>query len=198
MLGIAEIDIGNDVNDAAVCFFWETFIFAAVAGFHMEDWYVETLCCDCGEAGIGVAEDEECIGFDVNHEFVRAVDDVAYGGSEVVTDGVHIHFWIGELEIFEEYAVEIVVVVLACVGEYYIKVFAAFVDCGCEADDFWTGANDYKEFKFAVVGKMDVCIISFHFTGSKNVSGWLGLKISLQYITVTRSSVGERLMMLWV
>lgn len=198
MLGVAEVDIGDDVNNTAVCFFRETFILAAVAGFHMEDGYMESLCCDCGEAGIGVAEDEECIGFDVNHEFVGAVDDVAYGGSEVVTDGIHIHFGIGELEVFEEYAVEIVVVVLACVCEHYIKVFAAFVDGGCEADDFRTRANDYKEFKFAVVGKMDVCIISFHFTESKNVSGWLGLKISLQYITVTRSSVGERLMMLWV
>ena len=37
-----------------------------------------------------------------------------------------------------------------------------------------------------------------YFIGSKNVSGFSGLNTSLQYITVTRSSVWERLMMLWV
>ena len=42
----------------------------------------------------------------------------------------------------------------------------------------------------------------FHFfyfsTGSKKVSGRLGSKISLQYITVTRSCVSDKLMILWV
>ena len=37
-----------------------------------------------------------------------------------------------------------------------------------------------------------------YFTGSKKVSGLFGLKISLQYITVTKSSVSERLMILCV
>ena len=37
-----------------------------------------------------------------------------------------------------------------------------------------------------------------HYTFSKNVSGFFGSKISLQVMTVTRSSVSERLMMLWV
>ena len=37
-----------------------------------------------------------------------------------------------------------------------------------------------------------------YLTGSKKVSGLPGSKTSLQYITVTRSSVSERLMMLWV
>ena len=38
----------------------------------------------------------------------------------------------------------------------------------------------------------------FGYTFSKNVSGLLGSKISLQYITVTRFSVSLKLMMLWV
>ena len=71
----------------------------------------------------------------------------------------------------------------------------AFVDDGSKADNLRTGADDNKEFEFAVV--FELCHIAY-FTGSKNVSGLLGLKTSLQYITVTRSSVSERLMMLWV
>ena len=42
-----------------------------------------------------------------------------------------------------------------------------------------------------------ISVPSVH-TGSKKVSGRSGLKISLQYITVTRSSVSLRLIMLWV
>ncbi len=155
------------------------------------------LAADDREAGVGVAEHEHCVGACLHHEFIGGVDDVAHGGAEVVADGVEVYFGIGEFEVFEEDAVEVVVVVLAGVGEDYVEVFAAFVDGGCKTDNLGSGADDNEQFQFAIVGEMYVGIIGFHFTtGSKYVSGWLGSKISLQYITVTRSSVSERLMML--
>ena len=49
-------------------------------------------------------------------------------------------------------------------------------------------------FLFVSIRKIRVRYLTF----SKKVSGLFGLKISLQYMTVTRSSVSERLMMLWV
>ena len=43
MLRIRQVDIGNDIDDPAVCFFRQTFVFAAVPGFHMENGNMQTL-----------------------------------------------------------------------------------------------------------------------------------------------------------
>ena len=76
--------------------------------------------------------------------------------AEIVADGIHIHFGIGELEVAEEDAVEVVVVVLACVGEDYVEVLAAFVDRCRETDYLRTCANDDEELESAVVGEFDI------------------------------------------
>ena len=162
MLTVAQVDVGDDVDYAAVGFFGKTFVFAAIAGFHVEDGDVKAFGGDGTQAGVGVAEDEQGVGPDVGHEFVGAVDDVADCGTEVVAHGVHIYFGVGESEVFEEYAVEVVVVVLACVCENDIEIFAAFVDCGRKADNLGTSADDYQQFEFTVACKMYVFVIGFH------------------------------------
>ena len=95
-------------------------------------------------------------------------------------------------------------------GENDIEVLAAGIDDCCQTDDLRTGSDNDDELELTIVLEMDVtvielwglfhCCMLFYFfsTGSKYVSGRLGLNISLQYITVTRSCVSERLMMLWV
>ena len=77
---------------------------------------MKTLGSDDAQAGVGIAENEDCIWLDLYHELVGSVDDVAHCGSKVVAYRVHIDFRIREFEIAEEDAVEIVVVVLAGVG----------------------------------------------------------------------------------
>lgn len=54
-------------------------------------------------------------------------------------------------------------------GENYVEVLAALVDCCRETDDFGAGAYYYEKFEFAVFGKLYVFIIGFHCfaTGSK-------------------------------
>ena len=64
---------------------------------------------------------------------------------------------------------------------------------------------DFSKFSYILVmgcfeiyfKSVDVAKIT-HYTGSPKVSGLLGLKISLQVITVTRFSVSLRLMILCV
>ena len=90
----------------------EALVLAAVAGLHVEDGDVQALGGDGRQARVGVAQDEERVGLRGDHELVRAVDDVADGGAEVVADGVHVHLGVFELQILEEHAVEVVVVVL--------------------------------------------------------------------------------------
>ena len=46
MLGIAHVDVADDVNDATVSLLRQTLVLAAVAGFHVEDRNVQTLCAD--------------------------------------------------------------------------------------------------------------------------------------------------------
>ena len=162
VLGVAEVYVGDYVDDAAVGLFGQALVLAAVAGFHVEDGYVEAFGGDGAQAGIGVAEDEECVGPDGGHQLVGAVDYVADGGAEVVADGVHVYFGVGELEVAEEHAVEVVVVVLACVGQDYVEVLAALVDGRRQADDLRPRTDDYQQLELAVVFEFYVVVVSFH------------------------------------
>ncbi len=162
VLGVAQVDVGDDVDDAAVGLLGQAFVLAPVAGLHVEDGDVQPLGSYGRQARVGVAEDEQGVGLRGYHQFVGAVDDVAHGGAEVVADGVHVHFGLGEPEVFEEDAVEAVVVVLAGVGQDDVEVPAALVDGGREADDFGAGADDDEKLQTAVVGEGNVVKFRIH------------------------------------
>ena len=151
VLGVGHVDVGDDIYDAAVGLFGEAFVFAAVAGFHVEDGDVEAFGSDDAQATVGVAQDEDGIGFGLDHQFVGFVDDVAHCGSEVFAYGFHIDVGVCEFEVAEEDAVEVVVVVLACVGEDGVEVLAAFVDDCRKAYDFRPRAHYDEQLEFAVV-----------------------------------------------
>ena len=103
---------------------------------------MESLCSDDAEAAIGVAKDQYAVRLGLGEEFVGTVDDIAAGSAKVVTDSIHIDLGFGELQILEEDTVEVVIVVLARVGENYIKVLAALVDDGGETDDLGARADN--------------------------------------------------------
>lgn len=134
----------------------------------MEDGDVQALGSDDAEAGVGVAEDKYTIGLGGCEEFVGAVDDVAACGAKVIAYGIHIYFRLCEFEVAEEDAVKVVIVVLAGVGEDYVKVLAAFVDNGGKADDLGAGADDDAEFEFAVFLPVNVSIIKLRLLFHKN------------------------------
>ena len=151
VLGVGHVDITDDVDDAAVGLLGQALVLAAVAGLHVEDGDVETLGADDAEAGVGVAKNEDAVGLGLGEEFVGTVDDVAAGGAEVVADGIHVNLRLGELQVAEENAVEIVVVVLAGVGENHVEILAALGDDGGETDYLGAGADDDNELQLAVV-----------------------------------------------
>ena len=162
VLGVAEVDVGDDVDNAAVGLFGQALVLAAVAGLHMEDGDVQALGSDGAQARVGVAEDEQRVGPDVGHQLVGAVDDVADCSAEVVTDGIHVYLRVGEFKVLEEHAVEVVVVVLAGVGEDYVEIFAALVDCGRKTDNLRPCADDYQQTQSSVLFEFYVFIICFH------------------------------------
>ena len=222
VFGVGHVYVADDVDDAAVGLFGQAFVLAAVAGFHVEDRNVQALRGNGREAAVGIAENEQCIGLAGDHQLVAAVDNVTDGSAEVVAHGIHVDFGILEAQVLEEHSVQIVVVVLAGVRQKAVEVLAALVDDCREADDFRAGAHDDQEFEFAVVGKFHVAVVGLDVhekslslcyfpiiysflqaqgaftTFSPKVSGWLGSNCSFAHMTVTRFSVSERLMMLWV
>ena len=103
---------------------------------------MESLCSDDAEAAIGVAKDQYAVRLGLGKELVGAVDDVAAGSAKVVTDGIHIDLGLCELQVLEENTVEVVVVILARVGENHVKVLAALVDDGGETDDLGARADN--------------------------------------------------------
>ena len=165
MLGVGEIDVRDDVHDAAVRLLRQAFVFAAVAGLHVENRNVKAFCADDTQAAVGVTKDEYGVRFGCGEKLVAAVDDVAAGRAEVISDRIHVDLRLGELQVAEEDAVEVVVVVLSRVGQNHIEIFAAFGDDGREPDDLRAGADDDAEFDFAVILPVNITVVEFRSFG---------------------------------
>ena len=151
MFGVRQINVADDVDDAAVGLFRQALILAAVSGLHVEDRNMQAFRADHGETAVGVTEHEDGIRFELSHQLVGTRDDVAHGFAEVGADGVQIDFRFVELKIAEKDAVQRVVVILPGMSENDVKILAAFFDYGGQTDDFRTRANDNQKFQFAVV-----------------------------------------------
>ncbi len=59
----------------------------------------------------------------------------------------------------EEYAVEIVVVILASMGENYVKILACLGNYCRQTDNLKACAYNNKQFEFTIVLKMDIGIV---------------------------------------
>ena len=145
VLRVGHIHVGDDIDDTAVGFLGEALVLAAVAGLHVENGDMESLCSDNAEATVGVAKDQYAVRLGLGKEFIGAVDDVAAGSAKVVTDSIHIDLGLVELQILEENTVEVVIVILARVGENHVEVLAALVDDGGETDDLGARADNDNE-----------------------------------------------------
>ena len=142
VLRIGHIHVGDDIDDTAVGLLGQALVLAAVAGLHVENGDMESLGSDDAEATVGVAKNQYAVRLGLGKELVGAVDDVAAGSAKVVTDSIHIDLGLCELQILEEDTVEVVIVVLACVGENNIKVLAALVDDSGETDELGARADN--------------------------------------------------------
>ena len=159
VLGVGQVDVGDHVDDAAVCLLGQALVLAAVAGLHVEDGDVQALCRDGGQAAVGVAQDEQRVGLDLDHQLVARGDDVAHGLAQVGAHGVQVDVGVGELQVAEEDAVQGVVVVLPGVRQQAVEVAAALLDDLGQADDLGACAHDDQQLQTAVVRKINFRII---------------------------------------
>ena len=161
VLGVGKVDVGDHVDDAAVGLLGQALVLAAVARLHVEDGDVQALCRDGGQAAVGVAQDEERVGFHLDHQLVRGSDDVAHGLAQVGANGVQVDVGVVQRQVAEEDAVERVVVVLPGVRQQAVEVAAALLDDLGQADDLGAGAHDDQELQAAVVIKTNIGFHSF-------------------------------------
>ena len=136
MLAVSHIHVADDVHNTTVRLLRKALVLAAVARFHMEYGDVQPLRADHAQAGVRVAQDENRVRTGLDHQLVGCVDDVTHCRAEIITNCIHIDFWLSKFEVAEEDAVEIVVVVLSGVGEKYVEILSALCDDRCQPDNF--------------------------------------------------------------
>ena len=153
VLGVGQVDVGDHVDDAAVGLLGQALVLAAVARLHVEDGDVEPLGRDSGQAAVGVAQDKQRVGLDLDHQLVRGRDDVAHGLAQVGAHGIQVDVGVVQRQIAEEDAVERVVVVLPGVRQQAVEVTAALPDDLGQADDLGARAHDDQQLQAAVILK---------------------------------------------
>ena len=159
VLRVGQVDVGDHVDDAAVGLLGQALVLAAVAGLHVEDGDVQALGRDGGQAAVGVAQDQQRVGLDLDHQLVRGRDDVADGLAQVGAHGVQVDVRVVQRQVAEEDAVERVVVVLPGVRQQAVEVAAALLDDLGQADDLGACAHDDQQLQTAVVRKINFRII---------------------------------------
>ena len=145
VLAVGEVDVGNDVDDTTIGFLGKALVLAAVTRFHVEDRDVQALCADDAQTGVGIAEYQYRIGLNLSHQLIAFRDDIAHRLAEIGADRIEVNVGIVQRQILEEYAVEVVVVVLTRVREDGIKISARLIDHSGKTDDFGARADDDQE-----------------------------------------------------
>ena len=145
VLRVAQVHVGDNVHDAAVGLLRQALVLAAVAGFHVEDGDVQPLSSNDTEAGVGVPQHQHGIGLQFHHQVVAFGDDVAHGLAQGVPHRVQVDVRVVQFQVMEEHTVEVVVVVLAGVGQEGVKILPALGDDRGQADDLRPGAHDDQQ-----------------------------------------------------
>ena len=142
VLRIAQVHVGDDVHDTAVGLLRQALVLAAVAGFHVEDGNVQPLGPDDAEAGVGIPQHQHGVGFQFRHQVVAFGDDVAHGLAQGIPHRVQVDVRGVQLQVVEEHTVEVIVVVLAGVGQEGIEILPALGDDRGQADNLRPGTHD--------------------------------------------------------
>ena len=142
VLAVRQIHVTDDVNNAAVGLLRQALVLAAVAGFHVENGDVQPLSSNDTEARVGIPQHQHGIGFQVNHQVIGLGDDVPHGLAQGVPHRVQVDVRVSQLQVAEEHTVEVVVVVLAGVGQESVEILPALGDDRGQADNLRPGAHD--------------------------------------------------------
>ena len=153
MFGICDIYIRNNVYNASVCLFRQTFVLASVSGLHMENRDMQALCPNNGQAGICIPEYQHRIRTDLGHQLVRCGQNPAHCLSQVIARAVQIDIRLSQPKILKENSIKIIVVILPCMRQYQIEIQAALFDHLGKPDNFRPGADNDQKLQLSVILK---------------------------------------------
>ena len=160
VFGIAQVHVRDDVHDAAVGLLRQALVLAAVARLHVENRDVQSLRADDGQAAVGIAQHQHGIRLDGDHQIIGFGDNIAHGLTQRIAYRIQIDLRICQLQIMEEHAVEIVVVVLTSVRQNRIEILPAFCDNCRQSNDLRACTDDDQQLQFAIIFKGYITIIS--------------------------------------
>ena len=156
-LRIRQIHIGDHVHDTAVGLFWQTLVLAAIARLHVENGDVQPLCGDGGQAGVGIAQDQQRIGRQLSHDRIGLGKDVPAGLPQVAADHMeqniraklpHLVF---QFKVLPEHGGEVLVPVLVGIDDAGVKILPAALYHRSQPDDLRPRAADDHDLQPAVV-----------------------------------------------
>ena len=103
---------------------------------------MQPLGADDAEAGVGISQHQDGVGLQVHHQIVAFGDDVPHSLAQGLPHRVQVDVGVGQAQVLEEHAVEVVVVVLAGVGQDGVEILPALGNYRRQADNLRPGAHD--------------------------------------------------------
>ena len=146
MFGKRHVDVGQVIDDLAVELFRNALVEASIARFEMENRYLATLGCNDGEAGIGIAIQEDRVRALLLEQIVHLADHVADRLCSGVSRGFQKEIRLRHTKVIEEHLVQFVIVILAGMHQLVLHELGKFRDDAAELDDFRPGADDGHDF----------------------------------------------------
>lgn len=95
-------------------------------------------------------QDQQRIRFNLCHQFIGCIDDIADRRAKIIPHRIHVHFRIIKLQILKEHAVQIVIIILPRMGKNRIKILPAFRDHRAQTDDLRPRSHDDQKLQFPV------------------------------------------------
>ena len=160
MLRVRHIHVGDDVHNAAVRFLRQALVLAAVASFHMENGDMQALGADDRKAAVRIAQHQNCVRLNLYHELVRFRNNIAHRLAQIVAYSVQIHLRIVQLQIMEEDAVQRIIIILACMCQNHVEIFACLFNNGRQTDNLRSGAHDNQKLQLTIVFEAHLAIIT--------------------------------------
>ena len=153
MLRIGHVDVADDVHDPAVRLLRQALILAPVARLHMEDRDVQPLRADDAQTRVRIPQHQHRIGLHLDHQLVALRNDIAHRLPQIGPDGLHVDIRVSELQVLEEHAIEVVIIILSGVGQQAVEILPALVDHRRQPDDLRPRPHNNQKLQLPVIRK---------------------------------------------
>ena len=128
----------------------------------MKYWYLQSLGRNNTEAGIGISQDNNCIGFYCTHQLIGFGDNISHCLTKVFSYNTQIMIWLSQAKIIKENLIQLVIIILTCMYKNVVKILVGFFYYCGHLNDFRTSAYNRHQFKFAhIVSSLIICLSQF-------------------------------------